>query len=233
MRVYSGTELTYLQNRQGYIARILLWVRPRNPATNTRVGMGFWTGEFDAVFTIGGAERTYTSGGLTEIDPIVMQAGLLVRMQHITLSPLVASVAQLLRGYDAWRAPVEIHRALFDTDTMALIAEPRRIWKGVIDRTPIQTPAIGGESSVQATLSSAAETLTHGLSVTRSHAVQKQIGGDGFYRYKDVSGTVPVSWGEERARVPGTGSGSGGGRSHGGHTGGNTYNSSAFDHTSR
>lgn len=204
MRDFSPTELAYLQKRDGYMIRLLLWVQPRDRATNARVAMGFWTGEQDQTFSINGDERPYVSG-LVSVDPIVMQTGLVVRMQRVMLSPLSPNVALFLRGYDAWRAPVEIHRAFFDTDTQDLIAEPHRVWKGVVDAAPIQTPAIGGEANVELTLSSAVESLTHGLTATRSDAVQSQRGGDRFYRYKDVAGSVSVSWGEIRAKAPAPG----------------------------
>jgi hypothetical protein len=200
MRSYTAPELTYLQSREGYRVQLLVWVQPRDRATGLRVDMGFWSGEEDASFTIGGVTRTYEGGGaLGSIDPIVMQAGLGVRMQRVMLAPLFDSVALLLRGYDAWRAPVQIHRAMFSPLNNALIAEPKRLWKGLIDSAPIQTPAIGGESTVEVSLSSPAEALTHGLTLTRSDAVQSQRGGDRFYRFKDVSGSVQVSWGENRA----------------------------------
>ena len=200
MRSYTSAELIYLQARDEWKARALFWVRPRDRATGLRAGMGFWTGEEDATFTIGGEERLYRGGGaLKSIDPIIMQAGLVVRMQRVALSPLFDEVNLLLRGMDAWRAPAEIHRALFDPLTGGLIDVSKRLWKGVIDKAPIQTAAIGGESKVDVTLASAAESLTHGLTLTRSDAVQRQRGDDRFYRYKDVSGSVSVSWGEKRS----------------------------------
>jgi hypothetical protein len=200
MRSYTAPELSYLQTREGWVTRGLLWIKVRDPASGLRVGMGFWTGEENASFTIGGENRLYIGGGaLQSIDPIVMQAGLVVRMQRVTLSPLFDEVNLLLRGMDAWRAPAEIHRAFFNPTTNALIATPKRLWKGVIDKAPIQTPPIGGESRAEITLSSAAESLTHGLTLTRSDAVQSQRGGDRFYRYKDVTGTVNTAWGEKTA----------------------------------
>ena len=203
MRSYTTAELAYLQARDAWKARVLFWVRPRDRATGLRTSMGFWTGEEDATFTINGEERLYRGGGaLKSIDPIVMQAGLVVRMQRVALSPLFDEVNLLLRSMDAWRAPSEIHRAFFDPLTGAMIATPKRLWKGVIDRAPIQTAAIGGDSKVDVTLASAAESLTHGLTLTRSDAVQSLRGGDRFYRYKDVSGSVKTSWGEIKAGGP-------------------------------
>ncbi len=199
MRTYSAAELAALQTRGGYVTRALLWLQVRDRATNARVGFGFWTGEDDRNFTIGAETRAYEGGGaLVSVDPIVMQSGLTVRMQRVTLSPLFADVNTMLRGYDAWRAPAEIHRVFFNPESGGLIANPKRLWKGVVDGAPIQTPAIGGESNVVITLASALESLTHGLTMTRSDAVQRQRGDDRFYRYKDMSGSVSTSWGEKR-----------------------------------
>jgi len=204
MRSYSASELTYLQSRTSYLVRGLVLVQPRDRATGNRVYSGFWTGEDDRDFNINGTMRSFVGGGgLRSLDAIVMQTGLTVRMQRVTLSPLLADVAQLLRGYDAWRAPTQIFRAFFDPLTGDAIATPRSIWKGVIDRSPIQTPAIGGEANVDLTLSSASETLTRGLTLTRSDATQSQRGGDRFYRYKDISGSVSVAWGEIKAAAAG------------------------------
>lgn len=200
MRQYTAQEIAYLQNRKGFLCRSLIWVQPRDRATGLRVNMYFWSGEEDRSFVIAGSTRVYKGGGgLKSVDPIVMQAGLVVRMQRVILAPLFAEVALLLRGYDTFRAPVQIHRAMFDPETGNLIADPRRVWKGLTNRAPIQTPAIGGESKAELTLSIASESLTHGLTLTRSDEGQRQRGGDRFYRYKDVTGQVACSWGETRA----------------------------------
>lgn len=199
MRAYSPAELSYLQSRNGYKVCGLLWVRPRDPATGLRVGMGFWTGEQDASFTIDAVVRSYVGGGrLVSLDAIVMEAGLTVRMQHVNMQPLFAEVAQLLRGLNAWRAPVEIHRALFNPETNVLIATPHRPWRGVLDEAPIRTPEVGGEATVELTLASATEALTRGLTLTRSDAVQSLRGNDRFLRYIGVTGTVDVFWGAKR-----------------------------------
>lgn len=198
-RTFSAPELTYLQNRSGYKAKLLMWVRPRDPATNLRVTMGFWTGEQDATFTIDGSPRVYVGGGrLVGLDAVVMQAGLTVRMQRVTMQPLFAEVAQLLRVYNAWRAPVEIHRALFNTETDVLIAAPHRVWRGVLDAAPIATPEVGGDAASDLTLASATEALTRGLTLTSSDATQSLRGGDRFMRYADVTGQVDVFWGSKR-----------------------------------
>ena len=196
MRDFTSPELAYLQNRTGYRTHILLYVLPRDRGTNARVPLGFWTGEEDRTFTIGGQARIYLGGGaIGEIDPIMMQPGLNVRAQRLTMSPLHAGVVQFLRANDPFRAPAELHRALFDPLNDALIAEPRRLWKGLVHGATIQTPPIGGEARAEVTLTSAADTLKVGMTTTRSDAAQSQRGGDRFFRHKDVDGTARYTWG--------------------------------------
>jgi hypothetical protein len=200
MRSFTAPETTYLQSRNGYEMRALLWVQPRDTATGLRVGLGFTTGEQNEDYTISGSARTYVGGGaMAGLDPIVMQSGLTVRMQRARLQPLFPTVVQLLRGLDAWRAPAELHRAMINPETGALIAAPHRLWKGVIDAAPIMTPEIGGDGTVDLTLASASEALTHGQTLTRSDASQTLRGGDRFFRYIAVTGKVPVFWGSVRA----------------------------------
>ena len=109
-----------------------------------------------------------TGRALLGLDQIVMQTGLTVRMQRVSLAPIAAEVAQMLRGYDAGLAPAEIHRALFDPMSGDLIAEPKRLWKGVIDTAPIHTAEIGGQSTVDVALASAARALTRGAGLCDS-----------------------------------------------------------------
>lgn len=199
MRSFDSTELTYLQSRNGFKAHALLWVEVRNRATGLRVGVGLWTGEEDRDFIIDGGTRTYGgAGAILGLDAIVMQTGLTVRMQRLNLSPLAPEVIAMIRDYDAGLAPAQIHRAMFDPATGNLIAAPRRIWKGVVDSAQIHTAELGGESNVPLVLSSTAQSLTKGLSLTKSDAVQQLRGGDRMRRYKGSTGKASVSWGEAR-----------------------------------
>ena len=197
MRDFNATELTYLQSRTGFNAKSMLWVSARNRSTNAIETVGLWTGGQTQDFVIGGVTRTYfAAGGMLAIDQITMQVGLQVRMQRVTLSPLASEVTQMMRQFDAGLAPAEIHRAMFDTLTGGLIAEPRRVWKGQIDVAPIHTAEIGGQSTVEVTLTSASRALTKGLTLTKSDAVQRLRGGDRGRRYTDLTGKVRDVWGE-------------------------------------
>lgn len=199
MRSYDPTELAYLQSRSGVSTAALVWVTARNRTSGTAETLGLWTGSEDRDFVIGGSTRTYFgAGAVLGIDAIVMQTGLVVRMQRVTLSTFSAAVQQLILGYDAALAPCEIHRALFDPETGNLIAAPRRVWKGNLDKAPMPVAAIGSSAGAEVQLASAARSLTRGLTLTKSDASQSLRGGDRFRRYQDVTGKVSVSWGEKR-----------------------------------
>lgn len=199
MRSYSPVELAYLQRRTNVSTAALVWVTARNRATGAAETMGLWTGPYDRDFVIDGGSRTYLGAGpILGIDAIVMQTGLVVRMQRVTLSTFSAAVQQLIMGYDSGLAPCQVHRALFDTETGNLIAPPRRIWKGYLDKAPMPVAAIGSTAGAEVQLASAARALTRGLTLTKSDASQSLRGGDRLRRYQDVTGKVSVAWGEKR-----------------------------------
>lgn len=207
MRSFAPAELTYLQARTGVSVHVLVWISARNRSTGATETLGLWTGDEDRSFVIGGASRSYLgAGGILGLEPLMMQTGLVVQMQELRLSFVTPEVQSLILTYDAAFAPVQIHRAFFDTTTGALVAEPRRVWSGYVDRAPLPTPEIGGEAALAVQMTSAARALTRPLTLTKSDAVQKARGGDGFRRYQDVSGKVTVVWGEKRetAAAPAT-----------------------------
>lgn len=208
MRSYDAPTLAALQTRAGICTRILIWVVAKNRVSGLPETLGLWTGAQDRTFTINAASRSYIGAGpIMQIPPIRMQAGLSVRMQRMTLSPLTQVVTDLIRTYEARFAPIEVHRALFSTDDGALIAPPHRVWKGFIDEIDLTQGEAGGEATCEVTAASSARLLTRTLSLKRSDATQQLRLGDRFRRYVDVSGKVDVWWGEVK------GSGSGGGNS--------------------
>ena len=200
MRSYDAATLAAFQTREGICARVLIWVVAKNRVTGDPEAMGLWTGADDRTFTIGAETRTYIgAGAIMQIPPIRMQAGLSVRMQRMTLSPLSAAVADLIRTYEARLAPLEIHRALFSTGDGSLIAPPHRVWKGFVDEVEITQAETGGEATCEVTAASSARLLTRTLPLKRSDATQQLRSGDRFRRYVDVSGKVDVWWGEFKA----------------------------------
>lgn len=199
MRDFDAATLAALQTRDGVRIRILIWITARNRTTGLPEAMGLWTGAQDRTFTIGAANRLYVGAGtVMEVPPIKIAAGLQVRMQRFTLSPLAPEVADLIRTYDARLAPIEIHRALFSTGDGALIASPHLVWRGFVDEAPVRQPEPGGSATCEISAASSARLLTRTLSLRQSDATQQLRSGDRFRRYVDVSGSVDVFWGERR-----------------------------------
>jgi hypothetical protein len=199
MRALGSNTLAHLQSRGGLAAYALVWVEARNRTSGLVETLGLWTGAQDRTFTIAGQPRSYVgAGGLAGVPPITMQVGLAVRMQQLRLAPVTAEVVQLIRGYDARHAPVEVHVAFFEPRTRTLIEEPTRVFKGYIDAINISEGVSGGESSCEVTVASSARALTRTLPLRRSDEVQKRKGGDRFRKYADISGSVDVWWGQRR-----------------------------------
>lgn len=204
MRAYDGSTSAYLTAQAGMVARSLIWVVARNRTTGGSETMGLWTGDDHQDFVIGGVTRTYYgAGGVLTLEPITMSVGLAVRMQHLTLAPVAPEVETLIRGYDVRLAPVEIHRALFDPLTRALVAEPLRTFKGWIDSLTLPTPVVGGQAAIEVTLASSARALTRALALKQSdETLRLRAPNDGFRRYAVMSGSVETVWGEHRAKAP-------------------------------
>ena len=197
MRTYDPATLAALQTRSGVVPRHLIWVSAQNRITGLPEEGGIWSGAQNRVFTINGTPRLYVGGGgLVNIDALTTEIGLAVRIQRLTLSPMAPEVEALIREYEARLAPVEIHRALFGPASDDLIAEPHRVFRGWIDEAPDEKGALEGEGKVTLSLASASRALTKGLALKRSDEGQRLRGDDRFRRYADVSGSVPVYWGE-------------------------------------
>ena len=195
MRSYGAATLTALQSRAGLISRVLIWVSARNRTTNAVETMGLWTGVDHETISIGGVPRLYYgAGNVIDIPEITMEAGLSVRMHRIGLSPLSPEIMQLVRSYDVRGVAVEVHRALYATDTRSLIEEPHQVLKGFVDEVEIGTPEAGGSSSCVLNVATSARLLTQSLPLKKSDETQRLRSGDRIRRYTDLSGAIEVWW---------------------------------------
>lgn len=177
----------------------LVWVTAKNRSTGAAETLGLWTGVDHQNFTIAGQVRAYFgAGAVLQVPDIQATVGLEVRRYSIGLSAISPEVEMLIRGYDPKFAPVEIHRAEFDDDGN-LLAEPERIFKGLVDGTPIITPAIGGEATATLDVVSNAVMLTRWAGVTKSDQVQRKRQDDRFRKYGSIAAKVPIVWGGEKA----------------------------------
>ena len=216
MRNYAPAELTHLQSRAGIRARLLVWVVAKNRTTGLPEPTGFWTGDDDQDFTIDAVSRTYHgAGALLGMDDLVIEPGVKVRRISIWLATAAPEVIEAVMAYDVRLAAVEIHRVLTDPLSHQVIAPPHRIWKGWVDGAPRAIPAKGlSAGRITLTVASAAMALTRGLSAKYSDEAMRLRGGDRLFKYADVSGKVPIYWGEkkyeakDKTQAPVKGSGS-------------------------
>ena len=149
MRDRSSAITAHYQERKGRLARLLVWIVAKNRSTGDPEALGLWTGDDHATFSIAGDDRLYYGAGpIIEIEPLQVQTGLRVRAQRITFSGVDPAVKTAILQYEPRLARVEMHIADFDPMTGALLAEPERRFKGIINKTPITTPEEGGEAKV-------------------------------------------------------------------------------------
>lgn len=196
MKTLSPTLSAYLAGSTGMEARILFWITVKDRTTGTPVTFGFWNGDDDQAFTINGSSRDYIGAGASGApEPLTYRTGLTVATYSLDISSLAPAVQEAIRDYEPRMAPVEIHRALFDTQSKALLEEPHRLFKGQVDELPVTTPEVDGESTATVVMSSSAVFLTRTLTQTKSEAMQRLRSDDRFFRWTDVSGNVSVSWG--------------------------------------
>lgn len=197
MRSYDSATGAYLAARGGIVSKTLVWISARNTATNAVEASGLWSGEEDATFTIGGQPRAYRGAGtVLGFEAVSASPGLAVRTYQIRLSAVAPEVLDLIKGYDTRFAPVEIHRAFFDPGSRALVAEPHRVFRGLINGVDFEEGKAGLEASCTVEIVSETRTLTRGLPLKKSHENQYERGNDYFRKYGDISGAVPVYWGE-------------------------------------
>jgi len=201
MKDFDAATAAYVGSRAGVVARSLIWITAENRATGAMDALGLWSGLRDQAFSIGGAARNYTgAGAVLGADPIISGAGLAVRSYMLNLSSVAPEIEDLVKGYKTRGAPVEVHRALFHPASRALVAPPRRVFLGQVDQISFPEGMPGEQPSCAIALVSETRALTRPLSSMKSNASQSLRGGDPIRRYADVSGVVPVYWGEKQEK---------------------------------
>lgn len=196
----DAAELALLQARSGVITRELVWLQPRNIASGLIAPVGLWTGPDHAEFAIDGQVRVYFGAGAAiSVAAVTSETGLAVRTLRAELTVLVPEVEDAIRAHDMRFAAAEVHRAVFNLETHALISPPRRIFKGWVDALSIATPQDGGSGGVDLQLVSVARAFTRSLPLTRSDAAQRlRNPSDAFRQYSATAGLRDVHWGEAR-----------------------------------
>lgn len=189
------TEINTAIQKSNVAPAWLVWVKPRNRTTNAIEQTGVSTLEQNQSFTIDGVNRSYYgAGSLLEISPFQYTTGAEINNQTIKLSGLDPTVIEMVRGYDARLAPAEIHLALLNPNTGALIGVTK-FFDGFIDGIVISE---ADDSAIVIKLVSSMREGTKTLTHKKSDATLKlRNANDDGLKYADVSGSVKVHWGTD------------------------------------
>lgn len=199
MKDFDSATAAYYASGAGVVAARLVYIQAVSRSTGNLEGFGVWSGLTDRNFSLSGVTRQFSGAGqLLSAEPITAAPGVSVRTYRVGLSAVAPEVEDLIKGYHTRGARAEVYRALFDPQTRALVAEPRRVFLGRISEVDFPDAVPGGKASVDLSLMSEAHALTRSLAAVKSFVQQKLRGGDGLRRYADVSGSVAVYWGERR-----------------------------------
>ena len=200
MRIFDTATAAALAAGAHHL-HLLVWLQGRNRGTGATEVLGLWTGDQPMQFTVEGEARVYQPcGNALEGDPVTLEPGYGARSLRLRLGGVNAAVAQALRVYDPRLAPVEIHRAVFDPETMALVAAPHRMFRGTVDEVSLPLPEKNGTVTAEIGVTSSALAGTRTLSLRKSDEAQQAAHpGDTFRQYIAISTAVPVWWGELRS----------------------------------
>lgn len=205
MRAYDAATIAYLGRAadEGVIARYLFWIEARDRDTGAPHTLGLWTGQGAREFTVEGQARIYLGDrGVLDVPEFRYVTGLRVPQMTINLTPLLPELQQAIRLYTVRRAPVQIHRVLFDPDTRVQVGAPHRMFQGRVVGLDWPTEPPGSNVALPITLAPSTDDLTRALSGRKSDAAQQRRSGDRFRRYAGV-GAVPVYWGENAPKSGG------------------------------
>lgn len=196
MRPVSAAMASYIQNPGSFRAEFLIVLNARDRTTGTNYTVGFWTGDTNEAFVVGGTSIIfYGAGSLIEPPEIVYQSGLDVNAVDVKFSPFSEGFTTAVRLYDVRQQRVDMYRAYFDNSTDALIEEPHRIFKGRVDTLTIPEAQEGSASDATLTVVSSSRDLTRTFAAKHSDSTFRKRSGDRFLRYSDTAGAVEVRWG--------------------------------------
>ncbi|PZO64608.1 MAG: hypothetical protein DI498_11010 [Paracoccus denitrificans] len=203
MQPRPAALIAHLIARKPFIVRHLIWIRARNRTSGVLEDIGLWTGDDHQEIVVDGVTRTYYgAGGIAQMEALTSGVGTDIRRARLSLSPMAPEVEIAIRGYDVRQALVEIHRLLIDPETMQAIGSPVRRLSGWIDGVEMTVAGGANEMRCEVTIVTSSRAGTRTLSLKKSDATQrlrKTASGvdDRFYQYADLSGAVPVRWGEK------------------------------------
>ena len=204
MKTIDTALYTHLIARDGLDPHVLAWIEATDRITGLPAPFGLWTGDDDRTFTIDGVPRTYLGGGsLIGVSNLVAEAGYVVRVTRMSVAHLQPDVAALLAARNLRHVRCTWHQVHLQPGSFDLVATPRQVFKGRIERTPLPDAEEGGQTAAEFELVSYARDMTLPLTLRKSHeALKAREPTDTFRQYIAVSGKISTVWGEQQAAVP-------------------------------
>lgn len=180
-----------------FAPRWLLYVTSKARDTGASVPFGIWDGDDHQTFVVDGESRLYYGAqSAFSVGQIVYGTGLQVRTVSVSLSGVGAEGEQLVRGYDVRLAPAELHCAVLDP-LSGSVADVKRAFVGTVNGASITTPAEGGQTMLELSLTSSLRSLTQTLAIKKSDQSQRLRGGDRGRRYSSLADRNNDPWGTD------------------------------------
>lgn len=205
----SAEAVAALEARR-LVLREFIWIVARHRETGDPVSDGYYSDDHAITCNVidpdtgSEVERTfYGAAGYISRSAIARVSNLSVQNVAIDMSQIATRVNELLRTYDVKQARVQIFQGLLDPDTRELVAPPRAIFVGFVDKVEIVTPAEGQEGKAVLHCASHTQELTRSNPDTRSDASQRLRSetDDGFADVVNVGDWV-LPWGRAEGKVP-------------------------------
>jgi hypothetical protein len=206
MRSDISSALSGALSASAIAPRDFLWITARDRDTAEPVTWGAWSDVGTISAEVADAETGLTvsrvfegAGSLISVGQVQMVSGLEVQAVSVVISQITPHAEQLIRGYDARRAKVELYRGFLDTQTMRLVGPALPVFSGFLDEAPIVTPKENEEGSITLVCASHAQELTRSSTAKRSDADQRlRNAEDAFFQDAATVGTWQVFWGQDK-----------------------------------
>lgn len=189
---------------KGIIPRGFFWITVKHLETGAPASFGLWTGDDPVSIDVRSGNtgeietRTYVGGVNLQIPDIPRVSDLTIQTIEVKFSAIADICQEIIRGYDARLAKVELHAGWLDTVSRGIVDLPEVDFLGLVNGAPIETGAAGGESMVTLNIvSDAISMLTRTNPSKRSYEGQKRRSGDEFGLYSNSVKTWRIFWGEK------------------------------------